>query len=98
MLSNPSNRRTSIARAATLGWPWLVSMGFSVTMAWALNAALTGSVPTTAEATDQVPTVVARSVASQACGDGVWMVYVGQGSWIADPRRPCLWEAAATDP
>jgi hypothetical protein len=75
-----------MARLATLGLPWLVVMGFSATMAWALNTALTTSVPTTALATEAVPTVVPRSAASEACGDSVWMVYVGQGNWIHDPR------------
>jgi hypothetical protein len=72
-------------------------LGFSVTIAWAVNAALTGSVPTSAEASDPIPTAVTRSAASPACGDGAWMVYVGQGTWIPDPRRPCLWERAAMD-
>jgi hypothetical protein len=97
MLSNPSNTCVRMARAATLGSPWLVVVGFSATIAWALNSALTGLVPTAHEATEPEPTVIARPAGSQACGDGAWMVYVGQGTWIPDPRRPCLLEASATD-
>ena len=97
MHSNPSSTYARMARAATLGSPWLVVMAISATIAWALNSALTGSVPSTEEATEPVPTVVAQPVASHACSDGTWMIYVGLGSWIPDPRRPCLWEAPATD-
>lgn len=97
MLSDRSNTGVRMARAATLGSPWLILIGFSVSIAWALNSALTGNIPTTTEPTVPVPTVVALPVASQACSEGAWMVYVGQGTWIPDPRRPCLWETEATD-
>ena len=97
MRSNLLTRNAPLACAATFGLPWLVVMGFSATIAWALNTALTASVLTTAGLTEPVPTVFTRSAAVEACGDSVWMVYVGQGNWIHDPRQPCPREAEATD-
>lgn len=86
MLSRPSTRSVPIARAATLGWPWLAVMAFSATISWALTTALAGRLP---EVTEPAPTVVAGAVASDACVNNAWLVYIGQGNWIRDPFHPC---------
>jgi hypothetical protein len=86
MLSSPSTRSVPIARAATLGWPWLAVMAFSATIAWTLTMALTSRLP---EVTEPKPAVLALSVNTEACSSNAWLVYAGQGTWIRDPRHPC---------
>jgi hypothetical protein len=97
MLSNPSNKSGPVARAATFGLPWFVVIAFSATVAWALNTALTGIVPTPAEATQPLPALVARSAAGEAYVHRASVAYIGQGNWIPDLREPCRTEAAPAD-
>jgi hypothetical protein len=57
-------------------------MAFSATISSALSTALTDRLP---EATEPAPSVVA----SNACVNNGFLVYIGQGNWIRDPFQPC---------
>jgi hypothetical protein len=87
----------AMARAVAFGLPWLAVMAISVTVAYAMNMALTSGTSTTARAVDPVSTAFARPVGSVECINGARMVYLGANSSIRDPSESCRSDSTAAD-
>jgi hypothetical protein len=89
----------AIARAVSLGLPWLAVMAISATMAYGMNMVMTSGVPIATRADKSVSIVSARPVGSDASVSGAWSVYVGRNCWIPDPSglEPCVTETSTAD-
>ena len=88
-----------MARAVSLGLPWLALMAISAIVAYGMNMVMTCGVATTTRADESVPIVIARPVGSEASVSGGWSVYVSPNCWIPDPsgRESCVRETTGAD-
>jgi hypothetical protein len=75
----------ALARAVSLGLPWLAVAAISATMAYGISTALTSGVSTVTRANESVPIVTARPIGAEASNGGNWSVYVGPNCWLPDP-------------
>ena len=64
----------AMARAVSLGLPWLALMAISAIVAYGMNMVMTCGVATTTRADESVPIVIARPVGSEASVSGGWSV------------------------